>query len=517
LEGEGEGLFSLSSKDSEGREEGRGEEKELSSDLSLGRLVEFYKEAKKRFDEDAEFQQRAREEVVRLQGGDPDSLRAWAFLCGVSRKEFESVYRLLGVSGQLEERGESFYNQWLPEIVESLRSSGVATESEGALCVFPLPGEDVGGGGKEKKTKQKKKKQKKKKDKTSGGEVEEAGAATTGDGEGSGTDTEEEKETSNQPPPLIVQKSDGGFMYATTDLAAVRHRCLSEGARRLLYVVDSGQAEHFTRVFQTAKRAGFAPSDAELRHVQFGLVLGEDGKKFKTRSGDTVKLRDLLSEAVRKAESLLRERERTPTGAPGEGDEKGEGVGDGRTDPTQISSQTTEPSERPAEEIAKTARAVGIGAVKYADLAMNRESNYRFSYEKMLSMQGNTAPYMLYALVRVKGILRRFAVGETEKEGRASLSSSSLLLESPEELGLARKLVLFPWTLDRVGQELYPNLLSEYIFELSQRLNKFYENCPVADASSKELQESRLLLLSLVESVLSLSLQLLGIPSVERL
>ena len=274
-------------------------------ELDISDLVAFYREAKVRFDGDEAFQDKSRKAVVALQAGDEASLAAWKLLCAQSEKAFNKVYELLSVDERLNTRGESFYNSRLPGVIDGLKDSGLLEESNGAQCVF-LEG------------------------------------YTNRDGERL---------------PMIVQKSDGGFMYSTTDLAAVQQRVDDEGADRVLYVTDSGQSSHFEQVFQIASRAGFAKPETSLEHVPFGLVLGEDGKKFKTRSGDTVKLMDLLDEAVTRTTADVKSRLET------EGREEAEEFVDG------------------------VARAVGIGAVKYADLAMNRNSNYRFSFDKMLSLQ----------------------------------------------------------------------------------------------------------------------------------
>jgi arginyl-tRNA synthetase len=315
--------------------------KETSQNVDLGDLVTLYKAAKQRFDKDEEFKARSREGVVKLQAGDPEALAAWESLCAASRVEYQKVsintillwirhsgqknlrlyvlnqiYDKLNIKG-LEERGESFYNPFLSSVIDDLEAKGLAVESDGATVVF-LDG------------------------------------YCNRDG---------------SPLPMLVRKSDGGFNYATTDLAAIRHRTeFKDGvkANRVLYVTDAGQSQHFEMVFATAKKAGFVTENVSLEHVPFGLVQGEDGKKFATRSGDTVKLKDLLDEAVRIAEQDLKSR---------------------RPDPN---------AELP-DDLKEVVETVGIGAVKYADLSMNRESNYKFSYERMLSLNGNTAPYMLYA------------------------------------------------------------------------------------------------------------------------
>ena len=273
-----------------------------SLDVKIGDLVEFYKAAKKRFDDDLKFQEASRNEVVKLQGGDPSSLLAWRAICDVSRVEFQKIYDMLSI--QVEERGESFYNPFLPDIVQDFKNTNLLTESDGAQCVF-LPG------------------------------------YVTGDGSAL---------------PLIIQKSDGGFLYATTDLAAVRHRVQTEKAQRILYVTDIGQAQHFQMVFDAARAVGYVNDSVQLIHVPFGLVQGEDGKKFKSRSGDTVKLKDLLDEAVRlAAKEIVTRRE----------DEDEAKASEVVKEDESIIKHLTPEQEH-------LARVVGIGAVKYADLSMNR-------------------------------------------------------------------------------------------------------------------------------------------------
>ncbi|MFN7872340.1 MAG: arginine--tRNA ligase, partial [Cyanobacteriota bacterium] len=299
--------------------------------VDLGDLVAFYRQAKARFDADETFQSTAREEVVRLQGGDPVSRRAWQLLCEQSRREFQAIYDRLDI--RLAERGESFYNPYLEAVVADLDAAGLLVLDEGAQCVFL-----EGVSGKE-----------------------------------------------GKPLPVIVQKSDGGFNYATTDLAAIRYRFAAppagDGARRVIYVTDAGQASHFAGVFQVARRAGWIPAEARLEHVPFGLVQGEDGKKLKTRSGDTVRLKDLLDEAVERCEADLRRR---------------------------LAEEGRAESEEFIRHVATT---VGLAAVKYADLSQNRTTNYQFSFDRMLALQGNTAPYLLYAVVRIAGIARKGGEG----------------------------------------------------------------------------------------------------------
>lgn len=373
--------------------------KEAAAMLNIGDLVDFYKTAKKRFDDDQSFQNACRQEVVHLQSGKEDSLKLWNVICEKSRQEFQSIYDILGVN--LIERGESFYNPMLASIVEELQARGILVDSEGAKCIF-LPGY---------------------------------------------------KGMDGKPLPLIVQKSDGGYLYATTDLAAVKHRVGTEKAKRIIYVTDAGQSQHFSMVFDAAKAANFIPEDGsiELSHVPFGLVLGEDGKKIKTRAGESVKLRELLDEAVNLAEEGFIARHKA----------------DGNVE---------ELSESTRNELRRKAITMGIGAVKYADLAMNRESNYKFSFSKMLSMHGNTAPYMMYAFVRIQGIKRKaaeaivgVATDKTEEIDRTllevfqSMKSSELVFMEQEELMLCKHLLRFDETLLDVADKLFPNKVSDSI------------------------------------------------------
>ncbi|EDY39057.1 arginyl-tRNA synthetase [Cyanobium sp. PCC 7001] len=398
--------------------------------VDLGDLVAFYRQAKARFDADEAFQATSREEVVKLQGGDPVSLKAWGLLCDQSRREFQKIYDRLDI--RLSERGESFYNPYLEAVVADLEAAGLLVTDAGARCVF-LEGV-------------------------------------------SGKD--------GQPLPVIVQKSDGGFNYATTDLAAIRYRFApppqGDGARRVIYVTDAGQASHFAGVFQVARRAGWVPTGARLEHVPFGLVQGEDGKKLKTRAGDTVRLRDLLDEAVERAEADLRRR---------------------------LQEEERTEDEAFIEHVATT---VGLAAVKYADLSQNRITNYQFSFDRMLALQGNTAPYLLYAVVRIAGIARKG--GDLE----GAVEASSLRFSEPQEWALARELLKFDAVVAEVEEELLPNRLCSYLFELSQVFNRFYDQVPVLKAEP-EVRAARLALCRLTADTLRLGLGLLGIPTLERM
>ncbi|HEY9866430.1 MAG TPA: arginine--tRNA ligase [Candidatus Obscuribacterales bacterium] len=395
--------------------------------LDLGDLVEFYRQAKVRFDQDETFKETSRQEVVRLQAGAEDSRRAWQLLCEQSRREFQLIYDDLGI--KLTERGESFYNQFLPQVVEELDKIGLLVENQGAKCVF-LEG------------------------------------FTNKEGE---------------PLPLIVQKTDGGYNYATTDLAALRHRIETEKATRIIYVTDAGQTNHFMQVWQVAKRAGWIPETVELVHVAFGIVKGEDGKKLKTRSGETVRLRELLDEAVSHAKKDLETRIKA----------------EGRTENQEF--------------IDHVAEVVGLSAVKYADLSQNRTSDYIFSFDKMLSLQGNTAPYMLYAYVRIQGISRKGNINWQQLE-----TDIQLVLEAEEELVLAKHLLQLQAILEEVAQDLLPNRLCQYLFELSQKFNQFYEQCAVVKAEEPQ-RTSRLALCDLTAKTLKLGLSLLGISVLERM
>ncbi len=398
-----------------------------SNALDLGDLVTFYRKAKQRFDADKEFQQTARQEVVKLQTGEADSRRAWQLLCEQSRREFQSIYDLLDI--KLTERGESFYNPLLGAVVEDLAQQGLLVEDSGAKCVFLE------------------------------GFTNKAG----------------------EPLPLIVKKSDGGYNYATTDLAAIRYRIQQDGAERIIYVTDAGQANHFAQVFQVARRAGWLTDKVEVVHVPFGLVLGEDGKKLQTRSGETVRLRDLLDEAI------------------------------ARTDTDLEARLNEEGREETAEFKAHVAKVVGISAVKYADLSQNRTSNYVFSFDKMLALQGNTAPYLLYAYVRIQGISRK---GDIDFEQMGT--DAKILLQEEMELVLAKHLLQLSEVLNAVEQDLLPNRLCQYLYELSQKFNQFYDQCPVLKADEPQ-RTSRLMLCDLTARTLKLGLSLLGIPVLERM
>nr|YP_002048997.1 arginyl-tRNA synthetase [Paulinella chromatophora]ACB42787.1 arginyl-tRNA synthetase [Paulinella chromatophora] len=397
--------------------------------IELGDLVAFYRQAKNRFDNDQSFQIASREEVVRLQSGDPDSRKAWQLLCDQSRREFQVIYDRLDIT--ITERGESFYNSYLEEVILDLDALDLLVTDEGARCVFL---EGVMG-------------------------------------------------KSNKPLPVIIQKSDGGFNYATTDLAAIRYRFgvifEGDGASRIVYVTDSGQANHFAGIFQIARRAGWVPTNGRLEHVPFGLVQGQDGKKLKTRAGDTVRLKDLLDEAIERADIDLRKR---------------------------LAEENRSEEEIFIKDVSKK---VGIAAVKYADLSQNRITSYQFNFDRMLSLNGNTAPYLLYAMVRIAGILRKSSKQHDTLEKQLHFSE-------PIEWALVRHILRFDLIIIEVEEELLPSRLCSYLFELSQLFNRFYDQVPVLKAKEPNLS-SRLILCQLTADTLKMGLNLLGIPTLERM
>lgn len=391
-------------------------------DTNLTHLVQWYKESKKQFDEDLAFKKASQLEVVALQSGDKDTLKAWEIICDISRKAYQEIYDLLGVT--LIERGESFYNPMLPETVKNLESKGLVTLSGGAKCLF-MEG------------------------------------FTNREGE---------------PLPLMIQKSDGGYNYDTTDMAAIIHRIKEEKGERLIYVTDAGQATHFEMIFKAAEMAGYLDREkVQVDHVPFGLVLGADGKKFKTRSGDTERLIDLLTKAIDHAENILKER-----------------------------SPTMEENER------KTlAKALGIGAIKYADLSCHRTGDYVFSYDRMLKFEGNTAAFLMYCYVRVEGIKRKIKTDLSTIE-----KSTEISLSHPSEIALGMHLCQFGETINLVIRDLLPNRLTDYLYGLAEKFNAFYRDCSVEGSPE---QNSRLLLCEACARTMHTGLHLLGVETVEKM
>ena len=387
----------------------------------------FYQAARRKFDADPEFADRARKRVVDLQGGDPGTLELWREIVDLSLDYLHRVYGRLGVTlTDADIRGESFYNDMLADTVARLEEQGIAVYSDGALCAFP-PG-------------------------------------FTG--------------REGRPLPLIIRKRDGGYNYATTDLATIRYRIDELHIDRAIYVVGSDQALHFRMVFAVARQAGWIPEGAVFEHAQIGLVLGPDGGRLRTRSGDNVQLSDLLSEAVERARSILDEVDASA-----------------RFDPAEL------------DEVAE---AIGIGAVKYADLSTARDSAYVFDWDRMISFRGNTGPYLQYATARIRSIFRRSDGAEAEAEG------AGIAVEAGPERALALRLLAFGSTVSQVGQTAEPHRLCAYLFEVASLFTTFYEECPVLKAEPS-VRPRRLALCALTLRVLATGLGLLGVPVPERM
>ncbi len=389
----------------------------------LADLEQFYRAAKQRFDAEPDFAERARANVVKLQSGDADCLAMWQRFIQVSITHCQQLYDLLNITLTANDVvPESFYNNRLQAVMDTLIVKGLLKESDGAQCVF----------------------------------------------------LDEFKTKEGEPLPVIVQKTGGGFLYATTDLAAIRYRCAELGAQRVLYVVDARQSLHFQQVFKVAQLAGFAKPECSLEHLSYGTMMGKDGKPFKTRSGDTIKLVDLCLESIERAREL-------------------------------VSSKNPDLS---TEQCAVIARAVGIGAVKYADLSKNRNSDYMFDWDTMLSFEGNTAPYLLYAYARIRSIFRK---AELDTEANYVIN-----VEAAEEKALALKLLQFTESVETLADECLPNQLCLYLYELSGLFMKFYECCPVLKAEGT-VQQSRLGLCQLTALTLKQGLELLGITTLEQM
>ena len=384
--------------------------------FELSGLEQFYRAAKVRFDEDPAFADTAREYVVKLQGGDETVLALWRQFVETSLQHAEHVYQMLGLKLQRADvAGESSYNDDLPVVVAELSQKGLAVESDGAKVVF----------------------------------------------------LDEFKNKDGEPAAFIVQKQGGGFLYSTTDLATMSHRVNNLRATRLLYVVDTRQDLHFKQLFTTSRKAGWLPENVSAEFIGFGTMMGKDNKPFKTRSGDTVKLVDLLDEAVERATRLVREKN----------------------------------PELSDEQAAHIGRVVGIGAVKYADLSKNRTSDYVFDWDNMLSFEGNTAPYLQYAYTRVQSVLRR--AGEWNE-------SAALQLNEPLEQQLAVELLKFEDVLSSVAETCFPHYLAAYLYQLATLFSRFYEACPILKAEGAA-RDTRLQLAKLTGETLKTGLALLGI------
>jgi arginyl-tRNA synthetase len=378
---------------------------------------------------------RARQELVKLQNGDAENLATWQEMLALSQQQFDTIYRRLGVKFD-HTYGESFYNPRLKGVVQDLRDKGIARESEGAICVFSdgslPPKQDP--------------------------------FLKQEDGE-------------SKPNPALIQKSDGAANYATTDLATLAYRLQTWHPDEIVYVTDGRQQLHFQQIFAIFRRWQPA-AQVKLAHVWFGSILGEDGKPFKTRSGETVKLYDLLDEAEERAFKA-------------------------------VSEKNPDLAEANRREIA---RVVGLGAIKYADLVPNRQSDYVFSWDKMLALNGNTVPYLLYGYARIRSIFRK-----AEAEGAtASPTLATITLADPAEIALARHLLNFGLVLEAMTDEYRPNFLCNYLYELAGHFARFFENCPVLKAEPAE-RASRLLLCDLTAKVLKQGLEVLGIETLEQM
>ena len=395
-------------------------------ELALGDLEVFYQQSKKHFDEDEAFADRARDYVVKLQSGDAHCKALWKKFIEVSVAHNLDIYKRLNVGlREAHIKPESAYNDDLEPVVEDLFQRGIAIESDGAKVVF-LP---------------------------------------------------ELADKNGNPSPMIIQKSGGGYLYSSTDLAALRYRVNELNADRVLYFIDARQSLHMKQVFITGRKAGYAPRSVSLEHHPFGTMMGNDGRPFKTRSGGTVKLADLLIEAVQRAEKLVRD--------------KNDGLNE--------------------TEIESISQKVGIGAIKYADLSITRTNDYIFNWDTMLSFEGNTAPYLQYAYTRIRSIFRKAGVNSSE------LTSHIKIIENQEKT-LALKLLQFESVIDQVAADCYPHTLCSYLYELASAFMSFYENCPVLKHNvSAETQSSRLKLCELSAETLACGLDLLGIEVMDRM
>ena len=392
------------------------------ADLELADLEQFYRNAKVRFDEDKNFADTARDYVVKLQSGDTSVLALWQQFVQTSLQHAQAVYKKLGLKLlPADVTGESFYNDQLQSTVNELLAKGIAVDSDGTKVVF----------------------------------------------------LDEFKNQDNEPAAFIIQKKDGGFLYASTDLACLRYRINTLHGNRLLYVVDARQSLHFDELFTVARKAGWLPDTVHAEHVPFGTMMGKDGKPFKTRSGDTVKLMDLLNEAVTRASAL-------------------------------VASKNPELS---ADEIAHIGEVVGIGAVKYADLSKNRTSDYIFDWDSMLSFEGNTAPYLQYAYTRVQSVFRKAGTWD---------NNAAITLNEAMEQQLAVELLKFEDVLDSVANTSYPHYLAAYLYQIATLFSRFYEACPILKAD-EATRNSRLQLTSLTGKTLQQGLALLGIDTLETM
>ena len=401
-------------------------ENEHASEMELSDLEAFYRAAKKHYDEDPVFAEKARNYVVKLQSGDEYCRTMWQKLVKITMQQNQHNYDRLNVTlTDKDVMGESLYNPMLPGIVEDLKKQGLAVEDDGALVVY----------------------------------------------------LDEFKNKDGDPMGVIVQKKDGGFLYTTTDIAAAKYRYETLKAHRALVFSDTRQSQHMQQAWLITRKAGYVPDSFQLEHKNFGMMLGKDGKPFKTRSGDTVKLADLLDEAIERAGVLISQKS------------------------TALSDQ----------EKADVIEAVGIGSVKYADLSKNRTTDYVFDWDNMLSFEGNTAPYMQYAYTRIRSIFNRSQIALSEME------QAQLSITDEKERALAIKLLQFEEAVQVVGKDGTPHVLCAYLYELAGAFSSFYENCPILNHDDQQVKLSRLKLALLTERTLKQGLDLLGIKTVEKM
>ena len=401
-------------------------ENEHATEMELSDLEAFYRAAKKHYDEDPVFAEKARNYVVKLQSGDEYCRTMWQKLVKITMQQNQHNYDRLNVTlTDKDVMGESLYNPMLPGIVEDLKKQGLAVEDDGALVVY----------------------------------------------------LDEFKNKDGDPMGVIVQKKDGGFLYTTTDIAAAKYRYETLKAHRALVFSDTRQSQHMQQAWLITRKAGYVPDSFQLEHKNFGMMLGKDGKPFKTRSGDTVKLADLLDEAIERAGVL-------------------------------ISQKSTALSEQEKTDVIE---AVGIGSVKYADLSKNRTTDYVFDWDNMLSFEGNTAPYMQYAYTRIRSIFNRSQIALSEVE------QAQLSITDEKERALAIKLLQFEEAVQVVGKEGTPHVLCAYLYELAGVFSSFYEHCPILNNDDQQVKLSRLKLALLTERTLKQGLDLLGIKTVEKM
>ena len=402
------------------------QQQENAGEMALADLEGFYRDAKKHYDEDEAFAERARSYVVKLQGGDEYFREMWRKLVDITMSQNQLTYDRLNVTLTRDDvMGESLYNPMLPGIVADLKAKGLAVESEGATVVF----------------------------------------------------LDEYKNKEGEPMGVIIQKKDGGYLYTTTDIACAKYRYETLHADRVLYYIDSRQHQHLMQAWTIVRKAGYVPDSVPLEHHMFGMMLGKDGKPFKTRAGGTVKLADLLDEALERARRLVAEKN----------------------------------PDMPADELEKLANAVGIGAVKYADLSKNRTTDYIFDWDNMLAFEGNTAPYMQYAYTRVLSVFRKADIDES------ALANAQVIINEDREAQLAARLLQFEETLTVVAREGTPHVRCAYLYDVAGLFSGFYEHCPILSAENEEIRNSRLKLAQLTAKTLKLGLDTLGIETVERM